>query len=109
MHFPESVEQVQWVVRRSRKVRALGCGHSFSRIVDCAGELMSLRRMNGVIALDAGRIHGHRPGGDQLWRALRVLALKRLRAAQPAFHALARYDPSGKFRNDFLDRYVHPA
>lgn len=53
VHFPETVEQVQAVVRRSRKVRALGCGHSFSRIADCTGDLVSLRRMNGVIALDA--------------------------------------------------------
>ncbi|HEX2077193.1 MAG TPA: FAD-binding protein [Longimicrobium sp.] len=52
VHFPESVEQVQSVVRRSRKVRALGWGHSFSRIADCAGDLVSLRRMNGVVGLD---------------------------------------------------------
>lgn len=53
VHFPESVEEVQSVVRRARKVRALGSGHSFSRIADCAGDLVSLRRMNGVVALDA--------------------------------------------------------
>jgi xylitol oxidase len=53
VHFPESVEQVQSVVRRARKVRALGLGHSFSRIADCAGDLVSLRRMNAVVALNA--------------------------------------------------------
>lgn len=52
VYYPESVEQVQEVVRRSRKVRALGSRHSFSRIADSTDSLISLRRMNRVVSLD---------------------------------------------------------
>jgi len=52
VYHPESVEQVQEVVRRSRKLRALGSRHSFSRIADSTGTLVSLRRMNRVVSLD---------------------------------------------------------
>ncbi|HEY0023164.1 MAG TPA: FAD-binding protein [Longimicrobium sp.] len=52
VYHPQSVEQVQEVVRRSRKLRALGSRHSFSRIADSTDTLISLRRMNRVVSLD---------------------------------------------------------
>ncbi|HEY0038982.1 MAG TPA: FAD-binding protein [Longimicrobium sp.] len=52
VYHPESVEQVQEAVSRSRKLRALGSRHSFSRIADSTGSLVSLRRMNRVVSLD---------------------------------------------------------
>ena len=42
LHRPTSVEQVQEVVAGSRRVRALGSGHSFSRVADTDGDLVSL-------------------------------------------------------------------
>lgn len=52
VHYPASVDEVREVVRRSRAVRALGSRHSFNRIADTAGSLVSLRRMDRVVSLD---------------------------------------------------------
>ena len=52
LHEPASVEQVQQVVRRCERLRPLGTRHSFNRIADSTDNLLSLRRMNGVISLD---------------------------------------------------------
>lgn len=52
LHIPESVEQVQQLVARSSRIRALGTRHSFNGIADCAGSLISLQKLNRVIALD---------------------------------------------------------
>ncbi len=42
VHRPETIEAVQEVVEGSRRVRALGSGHSFSRVADTDGDLVSL-------------------------------------------------------------------
>ncbi|GAA2698182.1 MULTISPECIES: D-arabinono-1,4-lactone oxidase [Actinosynnema] len=42
---PETVEQVQEVVARSRAVHVVGTGHSFSPIADTTGTLITLERM----------------------------------------------------------------
>jgi xylitol oxidase len=42
LHRPTSVEQVQDLVARSRRIRALGSGHSFSRVADTDGDLVTL-------------------------------------------------------------------
>lgn len=55
LHRPETVEQVQEIVRRSKDVRALGTRHSFNDIADTTGELISLEHLDRVIALDATR------------------------------------------------------
>jgi xylitol oxidase len=52
VHYPASVEEVQEVVVGSPAVRALGTRHSFSEISDTGGTLVSLRQMDGVVALD---------------------------------------------------------
>lgn len=52
LHRPSSVEQVQALVAGSRRIRALGTGHSFNRLADTTGELISVAGLPGTIALD---------------------------------------------------------
>ncbi len=42
LHRPTSLEQVQELVSSSRRIRALGSGHSFSRVADTDGDLLTL-------------------------------------------------------------------
>ena len=56
VHRPDTVELVQQLVARSRKVRALGSGHSFSRVADTDGDLVSVAGLPVEVELDrAGR------------------------------------------------------
>ena len=50
---PDSVSQIQEVVRRSHHVRTLGTRHSFNDIADTTGTLLSLARLDHVARLDA--------------------------------------------------------
>ncbi|MEO8335888.1 MAG: FAD-binding protein [bacterium] len=52
VHRPESIEQLQDLVRTSDKVRALGTRHSFNGIADTHGALISLARFDRVTSLD---------------------------------------------------------
>jgi xylitol oxidase len=52
IHHPETVADVQRLVSTSTNVRALGSRHSFNRIADTAGDLISLDRLNRITALD---------------------------------------------------------
>src|SRR5215207_5678299 len=52
-HFPRSVAEVQEIVRRSDKVRAVGARHSFNAIADTPGALVSLRALDRRIEIDA--------------------------------------------------------
>lgn len=51
-HEPASIAEVQALVAGAERVRALGTGHSFNRIADTTGDLVSLRRLPGVLDLD---------------------------------------------------------
>ncbi|MFF4343113.1 FAD-binding protein [Kitasatospora sp. NPDC001540] len=42
VHRPRTVEELQELVRRSERVRALGSGHSFSPVADTTGDLVLL-------------------------------------------------------------------
>ena len=55
LHYPETVEQVQQLVGRSSKVRALGSRHSFNDIADSPGDLISLERLQRVMLFDRER------------------------------------------------------
>ena len=55
VHRPGTVEEVREIVRRGERVRGLGARHSFNAIADTTGELISLERMDRVLALDAAR------------------------------------------------------
>ena len=51
-HHPETVEQIQEIVHRSTKLKALGTRHSFNDIADSPGDLISLRYFDRVLHLD---------------------------------------------------------
>jgi xylitol oxidase len=53
VHTPSSVAELQAIVRGSDKLRALGSRHSFNRIADTDGDLVSMRRLNRIVRLDA--------------------------------------------------------
>jgi xylitol oxidase len=48
VHSPASLEEVQEVVRKCSKLRALGSRHSFNRIADSDQNQVSLDRLNGI-------------------------------------------------------------
>lgn len=52
IHEPETVEQIQELVRRGTKLKALGSRHSFNDIADSPGDLISLKRLSNVIRLN---------------------------------------------------------
>jgi alditol oxidase len=53
VHRPATVEQVQELVAGSTAVRALGTGHSFNRIADTTGDLISLGGLPPKIEIDS--------------------------------------------------------
>jgi xylitol oxidase len=55
LHRPTTIEQVQELVSRCNKVRVLGSRHSFNGIADCNEDLISLERLDQVVALDRER------------------------------------------------------
>lgn len=50
--YPESVEQVQDIVRNSDQVKGLGSRHSFNSIADTTGTLVSFEKLNRIVELD---------------------------------------------------------
>lgn len=54
-HRPTSVEQLQALVAGARRLRALGTGHSFNRLADTTGDLVSVADLPKVLELDAAR------------------------------------------------------
>ncbi len=56
IHQPKSVEQVQELVVRCNRIRALGTRHSFNDIADSPGDLISMERFDKVVALDRERL-----------------------------------------------------
>jgi alditol oxidase len=55
VHYPTSVEEIQALVKNSRKVKVLGTRHSFNHIADSEDVLISLRNFNNLVALDRER------------------------------------------------------
>ena len=53
VHQPESIEALRRLVAGSRRLRALGRGHSFSMIVDGPGDLVLLDRLPRTLRVDA--------------------------------------------------------
>ena len=52
VHKPESVDELRRIVHSSRRIRALGCRHSFSRISDTAGDLVLLTGLPKTLTID---------------------------------------------------------
>ena len=56
VHHPASVAELGRIVAGARRVRALGTGHSFSRVADTTGDLVRLDRLPREVEIDpAGR------------------------------------------------------
>jgi xylitol oxidase len=54
-HSPQTVEQVQELVTRCRKLKVLGTRHSFNGIADTPGDLISLEHFDQEIVVDPVR------------------------------------------------------
>lgn len=54
-HTPDSVEQVQEIVRHADKVKVVGSRHSFNTIADSTGDMLSLARLDKTITFDHER------------------------------------------------------
>jgi xylitol oxidase len=52
-HEPASVAEIQTIVQKSQKVRAVGSGHSFHDLADTPGDLISLARLPPSMTVDA--------------------------------------------------------
>src|ERR1041384_2871506 len=52
IHHPETIEQIQDLVFRSNKIRALGSRHSFNDIADSPGDLISMKHFDKILNLD---------------------------------------------------------
>src|SRR5262245_18681662 len=55
LHHPKTVEQVQELVSRCRKLRVLGSRHSFNAIADSQEDLVSLENLDRMVAFDDAR------------------------------------------------------
>lgn len=52
VHYPKTVEEVQELVKKLDKVKALGSRHSFNTIADSTANQVSLQEMKKIISLD---------------------------------------------------------
>jgi len=52
VHYPKTVEEVQEVVKKCNKLRALGSRHSFNTIADSTENQICLKDMNKVVSLN---------------------------------------------------------
>ncbi|MGN6639409.1 MAG: FAD-binding protein, partial [Mucilaginibacter sp.] len=52
VQYPKSVAQVQQLVRKHNKLKALGTRHCFNSIADSRDDLLSTKELNQVISLD---------------------------------------------------------
>jgi xylitol oxidase len=52
LHRPRTVEQLQDLVAAADHIRALGTGHSFNRIADTTGDLVSVVDLEGSVDID---------------------------------------------------------
>lgn len=84
IYFPESVEQLQEVVSRSRKVKVLGARHSFNDIADSTDALVSLENLDPALEIDPERRTVTVQGGITYGRLC-----QELQAAGYAIHNMA--------------------
>jgi len=55
IHRPASLAELQRLVAESERIRALGSGHSFSRVADTPGDLVSVAGLPKIVRVDAER------------------------------------------------------
>ncbi len=53
VHYPATIEEVQDIVKKYKKLKALGSRHSFNTIADSDANQVSFEKMNRVLSLDA--------------------------------------------------------
>jgi xylitol oxidase len=70
---PTSLPEAQELVAASRRVRALGSGHSFTDLADTNGLLLSLEAVPGEVAIDASRATATVGGGLLLGQVAEAL------------------------------------
>ena len=63
LHRPTSVEQVQEIVAAGGPLRVLGSGHSFNRMADTDGDLVSLADLPRIVEISADRTSVRVDGG----------------------------------------------
>jgi alditol oxidase len=73
IHQPESLAELQALVARSDRIRALGTAHSFNHIADSTGDLVSVAGLPRSIEIDAGRATVTVGGGVRYGELARVL------------------------------------
>ena len=76
LHRPASIPALQEIVARSRQVRALGAGHSFNRVADTPGALISVADLPADITIDAAAATADVPAGASYADVSRVLEAK---------------------------------
>ena len=74
IHTPETLEQVQDLVARSTKLKALGTRHSFNDIADSSHDLISLEQLDQIVSLDRERKAVTVEGGIKYGALCRYLA-----------------------------------
>jgi xylitol oxidase len=52
VHYPKTLDEVQYLVKGLNKCTALGSRHSFNKIADSNVNLISLQNLNKVVSLD---------------------------------------------------------
>jgi len=55
LHEPATIAEIRELVTRTHKLRALGSRHSFNEIADTTQDLVSLQKLERVIAIDHDR------------------------------------------------------
>jgi alditol oxidase len=113
-HRPSSLRELQHLVARSDRVRALGTGHSFNRLADTPGDLVSVAALPRLIEIDSAHAAVTASAGlryGELGEAVhhRSAVVRGLYGRLDDFRRLMHhYDPAGKLRNDLLDSYLPP-
>ena len=72
-YAPETVEQVQAVVRQCQKARVVGSRHSFNGIADSPENILSLSRLGRVLEIDGTRRRVTVDGGMRYGELCKVL------------------------------------
>ncbi|MEE2752514.1 MAG: FAD-binding protein [Candidatus Latescibacterota bacterium] len=62
-HEPDTIEQLQEIVREADKVRVIGSRHCFTDIADTTGDLISLSQFHGELVIDRERHTATVPAG----------------------------------------------
>ncbi|WP_345948945.1 FAD-binding protein [Mucilaginibacter sp. PAMB04274] len=52
LYYPESISEIQEIVKRCKKIRVFGSRHSFNRIADSDANMISLSALNKVIDIN---------------------------------------------------------